>query len=367
MRIDSDSPRKLQIAVGSGVVDFSLLHPNGKISALPAYDPSQPRMLQMDLRSGDLSGLDVRDHLNDLSNASFDSKTQWPDVLPDGFDPGEIMEMGRDPGLNVRALHARGLTGKGVGVAVLDLRLMVEHVEYADRLLAYEECAAVKEFIPTDWGTMHGPAAASVAVGKTVGVAPEADLYYFTLETLADGIARVIAINHHLPPSRKIRVISISQDIRKYAKEPERALAAIDQARSEGIYTIYVDSEKFAIGGLGRNPLKNPNDFKSYSQRLLNFQPDSPDCLMLPVDSRCVASPGGVNDYVFYREGGLSWAIPYVAGLFAVACQANHAVTPELFWQTAFATSREQALKPNEPGTTARIVNPPSLIGHLTK
>ena len=27
---------------------------------------------------------------------------------------------------------------------------------------------------------MHGPAVASIAVGKTVGVAPEADLYYIS-------------------------------------------------------------------------------------------------------------------------------------------------------------------------------------------
>ncbi len=52
--------------------------------------------------------------------------------------------------------------------------LLVDHQEYRDRIRLYEE-------INIDKGTpaqMHGAAVASIAVGKTVGVAPEADLYY---------------------------------------------------------------------------------------------------------------------------------------------------------------------------------------------
>lgn len=33
------------------------------------------------------------------------------------------------------------------------------------------------------------------------------------------------------------------------------------------------------------------------------------DNLCLPMDNRCVAAPNGVNDYVIYQDGGLSWSV----------------------------------------------------------
>jgi len=60
---------------------------------------------------------------------------------------------------------------------------------------------------------------------------------------------------------------------------------------------------------------------------------------MVPMDSRCLASPTGDSDYAFYRNGGMSWAVPWVAGLYALACQVNPQVTPEIFWETARKTA----------------------------
>ncbi len=64
---------------------------------------------------------------------------------------------------------------------------------------------------------MHGPAVASIAVGKNVGVAPEADLYYIAethgvfkedgfdwdLYWIAKSIDRIIEINRTLPMDKK--------------------------------------------------------------------------------------------------------------------------------------------------------------------
>ena len=77
-------------------------------------------------------------------------------------------------------------------------------MEYKDRIKLYEEI-----HINSDFAQMHGPAVASIAVGKNVGVAPEADLYYIAethgvfkkdgfdwdLYWLAKSIDRVIEIN----------------------------------------------------------------------------------------------------------------------------------------------------------------------------
>jgi hypothetical protein len=155
----------------------AVLH-RGEFTLLPSYDPETYRQWQVDLRSLDLSKLDLRGSLNDLLFASFDDKTIWPpaDRLPEEFDWRKIRELGMNPGLGIRSLHQEGITGEGIGIAVIDQTLLVDHREYADRLRLYEEYQDVQATRPE--ADMHGLGVASIAVGKTVGTAPGADLYF---------------------------------------------------------------------------------------------------------------------------------------------------------------------------------------------
>ena len=54
--------------------------PNRKNSEVP----------RIDLRSKDLTELDLTDYAGELSRAIFDSETQWPEKLPIGFDPKNV-------------------------------------------------------------------------------------------------------------------------------------------------------------------------------------------------------------------------------------------------------------------------------------
>lgn len=90
------------------------------------------------------------------------------------FDPSRQLELRKDPGLGVRRLHERGIDGHGISIGIIDQPLLVDHVEYRDRLRSYEEIHSPAG-APAQ---MHGPAVASIAVGRTVGVAPGADVYY---------------------------------------------------------------------------------------------------------------------------------------------------------------------------------------------
>lgn len=83
------------------------------------------------------------------------------------------MEHTKNPGLNIRKLHAEGITGNGINMAIIDQSLQVDHVEFADRMKMYEHVHCQGKV-----ASMHGPAVASIAVGKNVGVAPEANLYF---------------------------------------------------------------------------------------------------------------------------------------------------------------------------------------------
>ncbi|UCG58984.1 MAG: S8/S53 family peptidase, partial [Phycisphaerales bacterium] len=335
----------------------------GKLTNLPRHDPNSTNAFQVDLRSCDLSGLDLTGRLGDLFHASFDDRTQWPQAerMAEGFDPRRIMALGKNPGLGIRALHEQGITGRGVGIAILDQPLLVDHQEYADRLRLYEEIN-IPQGMPA---SMHGPAVASIAVGKTVGVAPEADLYYigqfngervdgklvWTFESLARGVNRVLEINEQLPPTGKIRVISISVGWDPSQKGYEQISEAAKKAKVAGMLVIcssVEDVHGFRFHGLGRGPLADPDDFTAYGPgswwaKLFDEgrpKHTEPNRLLVPMDARTTACPTGVDEYVFYGEGGWSWSIPYIAGVYALAAQVEPKLTPDRFWALAVKAGR---------------------------
>jgi hypothetical protein len=353
---------------------------------------------EVDLRGQDVSQFDLKDKADVLRLADFDSQTSWPEPprMPAGFDRGHILELGKDPGLGIRGLHARGITGKGVAVAIIDQTLLIDHDEYKDRLRTYEEINK-----PTTAAVMHAPAVASIAVGKTVGVAPDADLYFIAVRHITgsgdrqeqdlfpvvESIDRLLAIDAGLPAGRKIRVISMSFGYQDLHRGYGAMVKAVARAKARGIFVVssalydtYPDHPSFLLGA-GRDPIRDPNEGTSYGmarvfvRQLTKPVPTTIDwlsekarrgILLAPIDSRTTASPTGPHDYVFYRSGGLSWGIPYLAGLYALACQVKPDVTGEEFLATASRTGdRLELPEIAQLGIRAMIVNPARLIGSL--
>ncbi len=354
------------------------------MKSLPAYDSKKPdNSSQVDLSGCDLSQLNIVDRLTDLLHADFDSDTKFPARLPAGFDPARYMELGKDPGLGVRNLHANGITGKGVGIGIIDQTLLVNHVEFAGQLRLYEEIHD-----PVMEAQMHALALASIAVGKSVGVAPEADLYYIAIAPpavtgdftrLAKAIDRLLEINATLPKERSIRVISISQGWTPKQKGYREVMAAVKKAKKAGVFVISTalqSTHSLAFNGLGREPLADPNLFVSYGPGLFwapgfwdGTWPLVPEkTLLVPMDSRCVASPTGSQNYVFYASGGQSWSVPWIAGLYAVACQVKPDITPEGFWAAALKTGETIHIrKENAEVAFGTIANPMRLIESLQR
>jgi hypothetical protein len=357
------------------------------LSVLPRYKPESTDPFQVDLRSADVSKVNVTDRLTDLLHANFDTKTRWPTDLPADFVPNRILETGKNPGLKVRELHARGITGKGIGLAIIDQALLVDHIEYKERLKTYEEI-----HLPAgSLAQMHGPAVASIAVGKTVGVAPEADLYYvaemhgsaeqgkfeWDFTWLAQSTDRILELNRALPKDQKIRVISISVGWSPNQKGCTETDTAVQRAKAEGVFVISTALEgthHLQFHGLGRESSRNPDQPDSYglgswwaqmfTSGQYRFGPG--ERLLVPMDARATASPTGENDYVFYANGGWSWCVPYIAGLYALACQVNPEITPENFWAAALKTGHSIPVdcggKKVDLGT---IVDPVALIHSL--
>lgn len=365
--------------------DFSNLNPNPQLTT---YDPNSGNPWQIDYRSTNLQGLDLSNSLNDLLYASFDSQTLWPapNRLPPGFDVQQIMEVGKDPGLGIRDLHVQGITGLGVGIAIIDQPLLVDHVEYKDRLRFYEEGPDVIGA----WmeSAMHGAAVSSIAVGKTVGVAPQADLYYIAMggcfnisehdprdySCLAANILRIVQISQEMPEGRKIRVLSISYGWQPDSIGVDKVRDAVKEAKQVGIFVVSPNLSDFYYSdlmGLGRMALSDPNQFQSYLpgaywanslyQHLILSR-----MLLLPMDARTTASPSGVQDYVFYGIGGISWAVPYLAGMYALAVQVKPEITPEEFLRLAFHTGQTIQIDHNgSQYSLGVILDPAALIASL--
>jgi beta-glucanase (GH16 family) len=345
---------------------------SSKATSIPKFNRKSPRTsFQVDLRGKDLSGLNLSGSLNDLLYATFDNHTVWPpaDKMPKEYDRQRILDLGKNPGLGVRGLHARGITGRGVGLAIIDQPLLVEHREYKDRLRLYEEINVKPDMA----ASMHGAAVASIAVGQTIGVAPGADLYYigswtgdfgglggftFNFRYYAEALRRVLEINRQLPADHKIRVVAMQVGWSKNQKNYEEITAACNEAKVAGLFLVSSSLEEvhgFKFHGIGRAPLADPDKFESYEPGLFwayEFRPDDAvhmkwfvDRLLVPMDSRTLAGFMGADDYFFCRQGGWSWSIPYIAGTYALACQADPTMTSERFWKLALKTGRTILLK----------------------
>jgi len=363
-------PVAIGIHASPDVLDWN----RGVLSALPTYNPSSFNPFQVDLRGYDLSSLDLGDRLADVLGASFDSQTKWPSRLPEGFDPDRFMELGKNPGLGVRSLHAKGVTGKGVGIAIIDAPLLTSHIEYADRLRYYEEIDCTTPYAQT-----YGAATASIAAGEFAGVAPGADLYFIAttnrdVMSRAVCIDRLLELNELLPEGQRIRVISISCAYREGTNKCA-VDEAIARATRQGVFVITDSlhwSHGFRFNGLQRAPLSDPEDRHSYRPvtRFGYYAAQTPappaDILYVPMESRCTASPTGVGEYAFYAQGGPGWCVPYLAGLYALACQADPDVTPVTFWEAALATGQPVDVTGLESTARGVIVDPVRLIEALS-
>jgi hypothetical protein len=85
-----------------------------------------------------------------------------------------------------------------------------------------------------------------------------------------------------------------------------------------------------------------------------------------------VRQPGagymGADQYIFCRQGGWSWSIPFLAGTYALACQVEPKMTPERFWQLALKTGRSiQLTQGGKAVPLGPIIDPVALIDAISR
>lgn len=318
----------------------------------------------------------------------------------------QILEKGKNPGLGIKELHRQGINGEGVFVAIIDQKLDLQHPEYAHSIIDYQEYGkATQEEI-----SMHGPAVASLLTGKNCGTAPHAKLIYKAVPSGTDFgpnfIAYAQALNDIIIDQQtKIVSVSIGYDNDKHLIGESEWLAALKRAKKAGVVVITVKNyliNDVASGGGSSTDKEDPDTYLPWSgstledktfeklildekfdqaikhlqefndaeskkfsnQELLQFFPTlrkkinsrQNNPIIIPSDHRTIAkSPQEKNLYVYDEKGGLSWAIPYLAGVFALCLQVN----PKLTENKLFEILNESAIV-NKNGL--KVINPKGMI-----
>ncbi len=338
--------------------------------------PEKPAISKFaDLRAKDLSDKDFKNiPIKILNTIDFDSQTKFPPAenLPAEFNPRKLMENGKNPGLGIRELHREGITGKGINVAIIDQKLDLTHPEYAENIIGYEEVGdSFKNNLETI--SMHGPAVASLLIGKDCGVAPDAKLYYKAApageychwEDYAESLNKIIEHNNSADEQDKIKIVSCSIGYPNPGPKGDLNIwiQSIEKAKSGGI--IFIDARTLGHSNFsGGGSLDDKENIDRYHAWLYFTKQEisaTKDSAIVPTDYRTVASSwnkinkNDPTEYYFNGRGGVSWAVPYLAGICALMLQVNKDLKMEEMFKIIHdtATVNKKGLK---------IINPRSII-----
>lgn len=254
----------------------------------------------------------------------------------------EILEKGKNPGLDIRALHERGITGAGVSVAIMDEPIFFDFPEFSDRIMDYHECL---EFDSP--GGMHGHAVTSILAGKTCGVAPGVKIYYVAAPAglsdsayWAEGLNWIIDKNETLSEKDKIRLVSVSGNLSGpecVFENQEKWDEAVARAKDSGILVIScsVGTDTHFTSG-GYYDYDDPDNIEKARNGWWNYgnagaEPTPDGIISVPVNFRTTVEQYDEGDYFFRYagQGGESWGVPYAAGVLALGWQINPGLSPE--------------------------------------
>lgn len=275
----------------------------------------------------------------------------------------KILNLGMNPGLGVRALHANGITGQGVTVAIIDQNLIVDHPEFKGKIIKYRDFGTDQ---PSDTGSMHGPSVTSLLAGENIGTAPGAKVYYAAVPSwfqdaqyYADALDWIITENEKLPEDQKIRVVSVSSipsGIWSEYKNQEAWDAAYERALKAGILVLDCTYEHGYT-----NPctlgICDPDTIAKCTPQW-NGPTDSPHKrIYVPMSHRSMAieNDDPIFSYQYVGQGGISWTVPYLSGVLAMGWQVNPALTSSQLLDLVYASA-------HVTDDNHTIINPPAFI-----
>jgi hypothetical protein len=283
-----------------------------------------------------------------------------------------VLEKGKNPGLGIRALHKRGITGKGVNVAIIDQNLCLNHPEFKGKVVQYKDVGCNQ---PPNRGSMHAPGVLSLLAGNSIGTAPGVKVYFAAAPSWtadakyqADALEWIIEVNQSLPQQSKIKVVSISAAPSgkgsPFTNNNEFWDLAVDKAKKQGMLILDCTQHNGIIGPCYYD-INDPDDLDKCRVGWPGRPSSSvgpKNLIYVPCSLRTTAEEylDGYPSFQYTGRGGLSWSIPYVAGVSALGWQikpdlsANQIV--ELLFETAHTTNNGH-----------KIINPAAFVDAVEK
>jgi subtilisin len=244
--------------------------------------------------------------------------------------------------MRVRELWDQAITGKGILVGHLDTGVDGNHPALATAIAQYtiiDDLGQESQNLPkpprdtSDHGThTAGTIAGRSVSGKTVGVAPEAQLASATVIEGGNSVARVLG-GMDWAISKQVHVLNMSVGIRGFV---DSWLEVVRSLRSHNVLPIFGSgnegtgtsrspanyADAFSVGAIGEDG--RVADFSSSQQFTREENPIVPDIIAPGVDILS-AMPGGD----WQMMSGSSMATPHVAGLAALLFQAKPDATAD--------------------------------------
>ncbi|MHC4638454.1 MAG: choice-of-anchor Q domain-containing protein [Planctomycetota bacterium] len=350
----------LNYAVSALYLTHSTTSPPPPTSSVEPFD---------DVRSVDLAGLDLSDQPGLIETLTFNEETIWPELakMPKDREPDELITTATNPGLGVRSLHQQGITGTGINVAIIDQPIYLDHPEYNGKITAYYDTGC-----DGPGSSMHGPAVTSLLVGENCGTAPGANVYYAAAPSwkrdaayYADALNWIIAQNETLPASEKIRVVSVSAAPSgpgsPFLYNNQMWDDAVVLAEAAGILILDCTNHHGFINRAWYD-LDDPENVTKCTAGTPGYPPgNDTEGIHVPASCRTTAQHydyHGRDSYIYWGRGGLSWSIPYCAGVLAMGWQTQPQLSADQMVDLLFETAYV-----NPAG--AKIINPSAFVALL--
>lgn len=316
-----------------------------------------------DVRGGFEDSLDISNEIIEslelLISLSFNKKTKWSNALPTEISPEQLLERGMTPPLGIKDIHSKGINGFGVNVAIIDQPLYLNHPQYKGKIIKY------KNFSTNDNGSMHGPAVTSLLVGNDIGTAPGAKVYYAAVpswkadaEYFAKALDWIIEENESLCDKEKIKVVSVS-----FAPSGPNSPFKINNSLWDISYQRALDNNIMVLDCTKHHGIAYMGSYNIMAsianQKVTPIDKNITNKLIVPTEPRTTAEHYEPDDpsYVYYGQGGLSFGIPYLAGVFALAWQVNPNLKYDELIESVFKTADDY--------NSIKIINPKQFINDI--
>lgn len=212
--------------------------------------------------------------------------------------------------------------------------------------------------------------------GLSVEQPPDARVYYAAVPSWkrdtayeAKALNWIIEQNKKLPASEKIRVVSVSAaPSSPNVRDKNRHMWDRACARAEADGIMVLDCTNSYRGFIGRcwYDARNPESIikcKPGAPSNRRFRPNPTDTsLLVPASPRTTAEDSDIGEfgYQYWGRGGLSWAIPYCAGVLAMGWQVNPELSPEQMRELLYKSAHRKK-------NGAKIINPKRFIRLVRK